>query len=338
MKKYIKKVIKIVKKLCLVILGFALIFVICTTLWNRFLCLGEDKALEKVGTDVNIDGKHIRVAVAGEGDKTIVLLSGMGTASPIIDFKPLADKLSKENKVVTIEYAGYGLSDDSNEERTSEAIVEEIRATLKQLEIKPPYILMPHSISGIYSLAYAANYPAEVAAIIGIDSSVPNQAKYDDNIEVSKGLYNLVRVMDATGITRFSYLGGEPYLQDMKASGSYSKDDMNNVTALLSRKSISKSQFSEAKNFMNNCKELYDVKYPQNVPVLFILSNSSCETLSDEMQKRGFEETWEGLHKDVISNPEIQQIAYLDGEHYLHWTQSEEIANQTMKFIQDKVD
>jgi pimeloyl-ACP methyl ester carboxylesterase len=333
MKNIIKKVIKGIRNTIIVILGLALLFLVGVTIWNRILCVQEDKALEQVGTDVNVDGKKIRVSVSGEGAKTIVLLSGMGTASPIIDFKPLADKLCNDYKVVTIEYAGYGLSDDTNEERTNEAFVEEIRSTLKQLEVKPPYILMPHSISGIYSLQYVTNYPDEVEAVIGIDCSVPNQGKCDEMVSVSKGLYNLARFMDATGLTRLSYLSGVEHLQDMQASGSYSKEDMNNVTSLFNRCSINKARFSEVQNFMNNCEQLYDVKYPVNIPVLFILSTDTCETTNKEMKKRGFEQTWEGLHEEVISNPEIQKITYLDGKHYLQWTQSETIANLTKEFL-----
>ncbi len=124
----------------------------------------------------------------------------MGTASPIIDFKPLADKLSGKCKAVTLEYAGYGLSDDSSKERTGSNVVEEIRGTLRGLKIKPPYILMPHSISGIYCLQYMKDFPGETEGMIGIDCSVPNQAKYENDSGISTGLYYLARFMDFQGL------------------------------------------------------------------------------------------------------------------------------------------
>ena len=45
-------------------------------------------------------------------------------------------------------------------------------------EIEGPYILMPHSISGLYSIYYANTYPEEVAGIIGIDCTLPKMAEY----------------------------------------------------------------------------------------------------------------------------------------------------------------
>ncbi len=334
MKNLFKRILKILKRVLLVLLGLLLLFLLGTTIWNKVLCIQEDKALSRVGTDVKVNGANIRVAVTGEGEKTIVLLSGMGTASPIIDFKPLADKLGDRYKVVTLEYAGYGLSDDSSKARTNTNVVKEIRDTLRELKIEPPYILMPHSVSGIYCLQYMKDFPKEVEGMIGIDCSVPNQAKYDENSEISTALYYLARFMDFTGLTRLSYLSGDPYLQDMENSGGYSKEEMENVNALYSRTSITNARLSEFRLLKENCKSIYDIKCPDNIPALFILSEDSCKQYKKQMEKRGYNKTWDGLHKEIISNPDIQKIVYLKGKHYLQWSQSQAIADMADDFLQ----
>lgn len=119
--------------------------------------------------------------------------------------------------------------------------MKQIRGTLKKLNIKPPYILMPHSISGIYCMQYMKMYPEEIEAMIGIESSVPNQAKYEPAQKISDGLYYLARFMDIMGLSRLSYLNGNALLQDMNVSGSYSETDIKNVKSLISRKSITKA-------------------------------------------------------------------------------------------------
>lgn len=213
-------------------------------MWNKSLCIEENKALSSVGEEVCVNGKNIRVSLSGEGDETIVLLSEMGTPNPITDFKPLADKLSRNYRVVTLEYAGYGFSDDSSESRTNEAVVEEI--------------------------------------------------------------YALARFMDATGLTRLSNASGVPFIQEMENSKSYSKEDMKNVIALVNQKAITKAQYSESRLLNDNCKELLDVKYPNDIPVLQILSNDTCES----------DLAWIKLHEEMIANPEIQKTAYLEGYHH----------------------
>lgn len=68
---------------------------------------------------------------------------------------------------MVLEYFGYGLSDITSDERSNELMIEEIRCVLTELKIEPPYILMPHSMSGLYSIYYANKYPSEISAIIG---------------------------------------------------------------------------------------------------------------------------------------------------------------------------
>ena len=71
-----------------------------------------------------------------------------------------------------VEPFGYGLSDQTEKERSTANIVSEIHEALQSLHIDR-YILMGHSISGIYRLDYVNKYADEVSAYVGLDSSVP---------------------------------------------------------------------------------------------------------------------------------------------------------------------
>ncbi len=337
MKKKLLKIAKIGRNILIGLLLLVVVFLIGTTIWNTVMCLKENKILKQVGTEIEVNGVDIRVSVTGKGDKTIVLLSGLGTPSPIIDFKPLADKLSDSYRVVTLEYTGYGLSEDANVDRSNEAFVEEIRETLNQLDIKPPYILMPHSLSGIYCMQYIEMYPKEVEAMIGIDSSVPNQGKYEEDSKVSKGEYYLMSFMDNTGLTRLINMLEAPMIEDMEACKSYSEEDMKIVEALYRRKLVTKALYNENNTLAENLKSLYDIKFPIDKPILFLLSDDSCIQINKGLKKRGYDATWEGLHEEVISNPEIQTIEYLEGKHYLHWTQSGRISDMTKEFLQENL-
>ena len=144
-------------------------------LW-LFTVIGINATLASDGyASITINNKNMRIYQKGENDTILVLLSGWGTENPINDFKPLIDSLSSDYKVIAIEYFGYGQSDTTMDERSNQIIVAEIRAALQALKVNPPYILMPHSMSGLYGLSYANSYPEEVSAIIGIDASVPQK-------------------------------------------------------------------------------------------------------------------------------------------------------------------
>jgi pimeloyl-ACP methyl ester carboxylesterase len=64
---------------------------------------------------------------------------------------------------------------DAQPIRTAREIIQELRQLLKATGMPPPYILVGHSLGGLYSLYYARTYPAEVLGIVLIDSSHPQQ-------------------------------------------------------------------------------------------------------------------------------------------------------------------
>jgi len=64
--------------------------------------------------DINDDGNKLHVYTKGEGDATLVFMSGLGTSSPVYDFKILYNKLSDDYRIAVVERAGYDWSDISH--------------------------------------------------------------------------------------------------------------------------------------------------------------------------------------------------------------------------------
>ena len=54
--------------------------------------------------------------------------------------------------------------------RTGAMIVAELHAVLKKAGVQPPYVLVGHSLGGLYMSLYARTYPEEVAGLILVDS------------------------------------------------------------------------------------------------------------------------------------------------------------------------
>ncbi|BCZ47345.1 alpha/beta hydrolase [Clostridium gelidum] len=313
-----KKALKIIGKVLLWIFGIIVGLVIISAVTHNILKPIE-KNKYKIGQTINVDGKNMQAYVTGTGEKTIVLLSGLGTASPITDFMPLAERLSADYKVVILEYYGYGFSDTTKVERSNENIVNEIRSALKKLEISGPYILMPHSISGVYAMDYAINYPNEVEAIIGIDESIPNQTKINKDAYMSPNL----TLFNTLGILRdITYIS--PSADDgMNKNNYYSAEQVKLKKMATVWNSVNISVINEMNMVDTNTKELYDVKYPNDLPVLSFLSQDSVDTDNE----------WLPLHEEIISNATIQKIETLNGGHYLHWTNADKIAEMTKEFI-----
>ena len=102
-----------------------------------------------LGEMISVDGNNMSVYKEGSGDKTLVFLSGGGTCSPILDFKSLYSFLSDEYQIVVVEKFGYGYSDVVDRDRDIDSILDDTRKSLEMAGIKGPYVLCPHSMSGL---------------------------------------------------------------------------------------------------------------------------------------------------------------------------------------------
>ena len=102
-----KKVIKII----LIILAVILILLLAIYINHKIHLQKESKLLTPLGQLVEVDGHNMSVYTEGDGEITLVFLSGGGTCSPILDFRSLYSLLSDKYQIAVVEKFGYGFSD-----------------------------------------------------------------------------------------------------------------------------------------------------------------------------------------------------------------------------------
>lgn len=196
MKKVLNKTIKVV----LIIIAIIVLFVVVSFVRHKICSYNEKDLLTPLGELVEVNGHNMSVYTEGNGDKTFVFMSGSGTCSPILDFKSLYSLLSNEYKIVVVEKFGYGFSDVVDESRDIDTMLSETRMALKKADVKGPYVLCPHSMSGLEVLYWAQKYPEEIEAIVGLDMAVPD---YYDEMNISIPILKLGQYGAALGITRW---------------------------------------------------------------------------------------------------------------------------------------
>lgn len=301
---------------------FIVAFVLIWFVFHHIMATYEEKKYSPLGHLVEVDGKNMHVYTKGEGDNTIVLLSGLGTAAPVLDFDPLINKMAKNNKVVVVESFGYGWSDLTNKERTVENIVEEIRTALNKSNIEGPYILMPHSISGVYSMYYANKYPDEVKAVIGIDFTLPQAIEYFGESAPTMPAY--MSYVAQTGIARLAlYMTPDDFLP-LAENGTYSVVNLKMTKAISAWKGYNKNVVDEANEIKNNIDKTVDLTFPPDMPVLFFTTEEDKEN-EDGKSNVTFYQT-------QLSKNSSSKIITLEGHHYLHWTRYKEMSQHVNEF------
>jgi pimeloyl-ACP methyl ester carboxylesterase len=78
--------------------------------------------------------------------------------------------------VCSYDRAGFGWSEPGPLPRTSEEIALELHALLERADVPPPYVLVGASAGGFHTRVYAGHFPAEVAGLVLVDSSHPDQS------------------------------------------------------------------------------------------------------------------------------------------------------------------
>ena len=133
-----------------------------------------EQKLKCNGELVTINAHKIHIYRAGNTDApTIVFMSGHCTVSPVYDFKVLYEKLLQDFRIIVIEKFGYGYSDIWDSPCDIDTLLSIQRQALAALGETGPYILAPHSMSGLEAIRWKQMYPNEVSAIIGIDMATP---------------------------------------------------------------------------------------------------------------------------------------------------------------------
>ena len=170
------------------IVAVIVILILICFVYHRYRLNAEKKLREPLGQLVDINGNNMSIYVEGSGSRTLVFLSGSGTCSTILDFKSLYSLLRDDYRIVVVEKFGYGYSDIVDEDRNIQTILSETRLALNKAGIEGPYVLCPHSMSGIEALYWAQKYPDEIEAIIGLDMAVP---EYYENMKINLPLMKL---------------------------------------------------------------------------------------------------------------------------------------------------
>lgn len=277
-----------------------------TTIVNAVASNAEADRIVPYGETVTVDGREMNIQVAGEGAETIVLLPGFGTASPVLDFEPLVDDLAQDHRVIVVEPFGYGLSEGTDRPRSTESIVTEVHEALQALDVHS-YVLMGHSIAGIYGIEFAHRYPDEVTAFVGIDTSVPGQPNMDtvfptDLMAVAKNL-GLVRLLTAFG-------------GDDDSLSAYSADAREQMALLSNRNSLTPTYLDEMSHIRINFADALGSAFPEDLPLLLFVEADNAKNPD-----------WLALHETQAAAVADGTVVPVDGEHYLHHTHSSEIAD-----------
>ena len=113
----------------------------------------------------------LEYVLSGEGTPTLVLFNGAGVV--LEGWGRLYPAIERIGRVFAWNRFGVGRSSPPRLPQTGTVVIDTLRQVLQGLEVAPPYLLVGHSLGGLYAQLYARRFPNEVAGAVLIEPTHP---------------------------------------------------------------------------------------------------------------------------------------------------------------------
>ena len=308
------------RKRLLFLLGAVLVLLLASFTYHRLGLQREKVSLKPIGQMVSVNGHDMSVFVKGEGPQTLVFLSGAGTASPILDFKDLYDGLSKQYKIVVVERAGYGYSEDTSKSRDVSEVLSETRQALAKAYVSGPYIILSHSMASLETILWQEKYPSETQAVIGLDWALPESYAH---LKIHSQILRMARLGSQLGLLR--YIPSRLYVPNENLSSS----DRRLYQRIAYRQILSQAMLNESLSVKENAKKV-DAKINSQIPTLLLVSNGEGTSFSKE--------EWRNYAARFAKDQKNIELTFYDAPHYLYHYHTKEVVAKIEDFIKETTD
>jgi pimeloyl-ACP methyl ester carboxylesterase len=123
---------------------------------------------------VQVGTQKMFVNCVGKGTSpTVILEAGTGDSSEV--WNTVQEQVEKFAQVCSYDRLGLGKSDKLAVAHTADEIVEDLHELLHVVPVPASYVMVGHSIGGIYVRKYAALFPTDVKGLVLLDSSHEEQ-------------------------------------------------------------------------------------------------------------------------------------------------------------------
>ena len=313
--------IKIVGIVVILVLAVVLVVFAGSFINHRIQLQKETEAFPPPGTLVTVDGVTMHLYAQGNADTTLVFLAGHGTSCPTLDFKPLWSRLVDTFTIVVVERAGYGWSSVSKSPRDIDPVLEQTRTALQIASHTAPYVLIPHSMSGLEALRWAQKYPDEVQAIIGLDPSTPKAIHTLPKIQNSQ--LSALQFISKIGLTRLIPESDMKKNLPLLDSDALSDADKASYRAMFYRSTVTSDMIREAEAVGENSKIVDQFGVPIETPMHFFLSEEQDRMASG----------WIETATTYLSSVKESSYTILTTDHYVHHNKADLITLEVKRFL-----
>ncbi len=190
-------------------LGLLGLVVLATVVGSIYEFLGRRSAARSFpppGQLVDIGGRRIQLDCRGTGSPIVVFEAGLDINGSLA-WSLVHDSIARTTRACAYSRAGIMWSDAHGGPQNAETIAEDLHAALTKAGERPPYVLVGHSLGGPYIMTYTKKFGSDVAGLVFVDASHPDQVQRFKSVlpkagEPGGGMMRVAALLSWTGIVR----------------------------------------------------------------------------------------------------------------------------------------
>ena len=188
---------KIIYYVCLGIFALLVLATIVGVAYEMFGRRHAAREFPPPGKLVDIGGRRIQLDCRGTGSPTVIFEAGLDMSGSL-SWSAVHDEIAKTTRACAYSRAGIMWSDPHDAPQNGKSIAADLHATLNNASEQGPFVLVGHSLGGPYIMTYTKFFGDEVAGLVFIDASHPEQVqRFNTVARISES--NIMKFRDKVG-------------------------------------------------------------------------------------------------------------------------------------------
>lgn len=188
------------------LLALLLAALVIGTIWESLAWRSTVAKYPPPGKLVDIGGRRLHIDCRGTGSPTVILEAGLDVGG-IVGWSLVHDSIALTTRTCAYNRAGIIWSDPSPAPHNAGTVAADLHALLAAAGEKAPFVLVGHSLGGPYIMTYTKHYGTDVAGLVFVDASHPEQVGrmtkiIGKKLEPPRGLMDVAVKLSWTGLVR----------------------------------------------------------------------------------------------------------------------------------------
>ncbi|HZZ37274.1 MAG TPA: alpha/beta hydrolase [Caulobacteraceae bacterium] len=200
--------LKWLKQIALGVLALAVLAVAGGAAYEAIARASAARTFPAPGRMVDVGGRRLQLDCRGAGAPVVVFESGLDSLGSLA-WSAVQDEVAKTTRACAYSRAGVMWSDPAQGPFSSARVADDLHKALAAAGEPPPYVMVGHSLGGPYLLTFTRRHGNEVAGLIFVDASHPDQlarlhAAIGRDVDQGEALAKTADALAWTGVLRLA--------------------------------------------------------------------------------------------------------------------------------------